>query len=74
MGRPFIKTPDLWDSETYRRLETGELKLQRGQWVYCGDRKYKSRFHEVTIKEGEIWHIRAFHGPKAAQKFMEYGR
>lgn len=39
----FIKTPDLWDIKTVRKIKSGELVLQPGQWVRCGDKKL-SRF------------------------------
>lgn len=39
----FIKTVDLWDAEVTTKIESGELVLQRGQWVTCGGGQ-KSRF------------------------------
>lgn len=32
----FIKTPNVYDPATFDAIESGELKLQPGQWIRCG--------------------------------------
>jgi len=39
----YIKAINLWDAATDVALRNGTLKLQIGQWVYCGEGK-KSRW------------------------------
>ena len=48
----FSKTINLWDAQVQSDLLSGKLKLNPGQWVYCGQ-KQKSRFCGVT-KGGSI--------------------
>ena len=48
----YLKTIDLWDKATAKAIETGQIKLQRGQWVQCGGGA-KSRF--VCKKPKSIW-------------------
>lgn len=48
----YLKTVNLWDRATHNAIKTGQLKLQRGQWVQCGSGK-KSRW--VGIKKGIMW-------------------
>lgn len=40
----FIKTPNVWKVQTQLAIESGEIVLQPGQWVYCGFTNVKSRF------------------------------
>jgi hypothetical protein len=51
----YIKTPDLWDPSTQDALRAGNLKLQSGQWVYCGDKEHPSIFVGINLKSGTIW-------------------
>ena len=39
----YLPPIDLWDRAVNTALRNGQLKLQRGQWVKCGDEKC-SRF------------------------------
>lgn len=59
----FLPTVDLWNPAIDVALRTGQLKLQRGQWVHCGTfsdgTSCKSRFLEVTKGGGTI---RCVHG------------
>lgn len=48
----FLPTIDLWGDGISTALALGHLKLQRGQWVTCGDR-VKHRF--VAVKGRSIW-------------------
>jgi hypothetical protein len=70
----FLPTVDLWDQANIAAIEAGTLRLQCGQWVKAGCDTFKSRLHNISFRNGEVNHIRAFHGPRAAQKFMAYCR
>jgi hypothetical protein len=49
----YLPTIDLWNPAYNHAVRTGQLKLQVGQWVKCGNEK-KSRF--VCVKpSGTIW-------------------
>ena len=49
----YLPTINLWDRATNAAIKSGQLKLQRGQWVQCGEGK-KSRW--VGIKSsGAMW-------------------
>jgi hypothetical protein len=42
----YIKTVDLWDHNTAHMVRTGQLRLQAGQWVRCGQEQ-PSRFVKI---------------------------
>lgn len=46
----YLPTLDLWNKSIQAAIKHGQIKLQVGQWVYCGDHKIKSRF--VGVKNG----------------------
>jgi hypothetical protein len=49
----YLPTIDLWNPALNNAVRTGQLKLQTGQWVKCGNDK-KSRF--ICVKKGgTIW-------------------
>ena len=50
----YLPTIDLWSSGIIDALHTGALKLQRGQWVRCGQER-PSRFVRAT--PASIWAI-----------------
>ena len=54
----FLPTVNLWNPTIDAALRSGQLKLQRGQWVHCGTFSdgtgCKSRFLEVTKGGGTI--------------------
>ena len=50
----YLPTLNLWDSGIHSALVSGQLKLQVGQWIYCGDKEHKSRFVAVDTKIGYI--------------------
>lgn len=58
----FIPTVKLWNASIDTALRNGQLKLQRGQWVNCGNNAdgspSLSRFLEVT----KVGTIRCVHG------------
>jgi len=53
-------------------IREGQIQLQSGQWVACGEQGFakgsKSRFH--SVKPSGV--IVAFHGPLASTKYMIY--
>lgn len=49
----YLKALNLWDEGTHAALITGQLRLQVGQWVYCGSGR-PSRFVGVDLKSGTI--------------------
>ena len=51
----YLPTLDLWDPGIGKAVETGRLKLQRGQWVRCGQQK-PSRVVNVS-ERGTIWAV-----------------
>ena len=42
----YMDTVDLWDSNTAQMVRTGQIKLQAGQWVKCGQEQ-PSRFVKI---------------------------
>ena len=42
----YIKTVALWDHNTAHMVRTGQLRLQAGQWVRCGQEQ-PSRFVKI---------------------------
>lgn len=49
----YLPTVNLWDAATYVALKNGQLKLQSGQWVQCGEGQ-KSRFIRYNKKSDTI--------------------
>jgi hypothetical protein len=69
----YLPVVDLWDAAIYAAIDTGALRLQRGQWVRCGkDATYLSRYYGCRRSGGYVQNITAFHGPNAAEKFVTY--
>lgn len=51
----FLPTIDLFANGVESALRNGQLKLQTGQWIYCGDRQ-PSRF--VALRPGgTLWAV-----------------
>lgn len=49
----YIPTVNIWNRAIHTAVKSGQLKLQRGQWIQCGDGK-RSRW--VGIKSnGVMW-------------------
>ena len=62
----YIKALDIWAYGD--AVRTGQIKLQKGQWIRLGDdNKNLSRFHSANPG-----HIRAFHYPRHVTGFSEY--
>jgi hypothetical protein len=49
----FTPILDLWDNGVQDALYSGALRLQRGQWVKCGQASRPSRFVRAT--KSSIW-------------------
>jgi len=49
----FQKTIDLWADGVIDALENGNLRLQKGQWIRCGQ-SAKSRFVQVKPRSKTI--------------------
>lgn len=57
----YLPTINLWDAGVQTALLNGQLKLQSGQWVHCGNtRDHKSRFVRVT--KGGCIHVAHWQG------------
>ena len=63
-----LPTVNLWNPAVDTALRNGQLKLQRGQWVQCGEGT-KSRFLEVTTGGGTI---RCVHGGSHKEVNMRF--
>lgn len=68
----YLPVINLWDPAIHAAIDAGALRLQKGQWVRCGDSKYLSRFGSMSRRGGHVCHILAFHGPRASKQFREY--
>ena len=53
----YLPTLNLWDAGISSALRNGQLKLQVGQWIYCGDKDHKSRFISIN----KVGYINAVH-------------
>jgi hypothetical protein len=66
----FIPTLDI--HKYGQAVRDGQIILQSGQWVACGEEGFakgrKSRFHSVRPSGSIV----AFHGPLASAKYMIY--
>lgn len=64
----YIKAIDVWQYGD--AIRNGQIKLQTGQWIKCGEDNDKlSRFHHANKA-----HICAFHYPRHVTGFMEYSK
>lgn len=66
----YIKAIDVW--KYGQAIRDGQIKLQSGQWIRCGDDGPLSRFHRVTRRGGIIT---AFHGETtkaATDKYLDF--
>jgi len=61
----YLPTIDLWSSGIIDALHSGALRLQRGQWVRCGQER-PSRFVRAT--PASIWAIHP--QPNQAGQFL----
>tara|TARA_R110000796_G_scaffold82354_2_gene180723 strand:+ start:345 stop:581 length:237 start_codon:yes stop_codon:yes gene_type:complete len=61
----FIKALNMWDNVTQKAVISGQIKLQTGQWVMCGN-GHLSRF--VCVRNKVIWLAHWQGSGKATQK------
>jgi len=40
----YMTTLNVWDPSIKSAIETGQIKLQRGQWLRCGNSKHRCRY------------------------------
>ena len=65
----YLPTLDLWDNVTQTAIQTGQILIQCGQWVRCGDGP-KSRV--VCVKNtGSIWAVHPEAGKVSMPRFLE---
>jgi hypothetical protein len=50
----YISTLNIWAAGIQQAIETGQIKLQRGQWLRCGSTGKRCRFVGVS-SSGSIW-------------------
>lgn len=65
-GVRFLPVVDLWAVGVQPALLSGQLRLQRGQWVRCGDER-PSRFIGLS-EQGVIFAVHPLGDGKAAGK------
>ena len=63
----FLPVIDLWKSGIQEAIQRGNLKLQRGQWIKCGNDK-PSRYFGLS-KGGCIWAIHP--SPEQTERFND---
>lgn len=64
----FLPNINLWDNAIHSALVNGQLKLQPGQWVYCGNSK-PSRF--VGMRgNSTIWAVHPEDGKVSNKRFL----
>ena len=50
----YITTLNVWDNSIKKAIETGQIKLQRGQWLCCGTEGKRCRYVGLTSGKS-IW-------------------
>ncbi len=50
----YITTLDVWDNSIKKAIETGQIRLQRGQWLRCGTKGKRCRYVGLTSGKS-IW-------------------
>lgn len=61
----YQKTIDLWNPQIQENIINGRCKIQRGQWVKCGEGKL-SRFVKTTGRSLWVAHYQG--NPKATRE------
>ena len=65
----YLPVVDVWNLAIYSALRSGQLKLQRGQWINCGGKPY-SRFVGINLKTGTIDACHGGSGREVTKRFM----
>ena len=50
----YMTTLNVWDNSIKKAIETGQIKLQRGQWLRCGTEGRRCRYVGLTSGKS-IW-------------------
>ena len=68
----FVGALDLWDLGTIQAIQNGQLRLQPGQWVRCGNERL-SRLVRIS-EAGVVWAIHPKRQGKGrdGQQFREF--
>ena len=71
----YVKTLNLWDKSIMGAIERGQIKLQRGQWLTCGEHGKKCRFVGMGLRKNKpndtIWVVHwQGTGKKTQEKFL----
>ena len=62
----YLPTLNIWNRGISHAVRTGQLKLQRGQWIQCGaNAKHRSRFVRIV---GDTIHAAHWEGSPSATK------
>ena len=65
----YLPVVDVWNNAIYAALRSGQLKLQRGQWISCGGKPY-SRFVGINLKTGTIDACHGGNAKEVTRKFL----
>ena len=65
----YLPVIDVWNNAINAALRSGQLKLQRGQWISCGGKPY-SRFVGINLKTGTIDACHGGNGKEVTRKFL----
>jgi len=63
----YLPILNVWDNAIGEAIRLGQLKLQKGQWIKCGENAKPSRFI-LRKKGGSIWAIHPNGRGKVTQK------
>ena len=50
----YIATLDIWKPSIQDAIKSGQIKLQRGQWLRCGNSKHRCRYVGL-LGDRSIW-------------------
>lgn len=50
----YLPTLNVWEPSIQTAIQSGQLKLQRGQWLRCGNSARPSRYIGM-IGRGDLW-------------------
>ncbi len=66
----YIPAVDLWSKGLQEAITRGNLRLQPGQWVYCGNPDHLSRFVACTDGYFDVVHWNGS-GQATTKRFMQ---
>jgi hypothetical protein len=65
----YLPAIDVWQPGISDALQSGQLRLQPGQWIKCGTNEKGRCSRFAYASKG---YIRAYHYPDASRKFLQY--